>query len=691
MRAERNRFERRKVAAFRRVLTRTFSVLIAVLLSGAIPHVSLIRAQTSHTATITIDARKVENRISPLLYGQFLEFMYEGIKGGLHAELLRNRSFEEPANVLGLSRYWEQYPDNRNDDYGLAFHWDDDVAYPPQRKLKVDTGERETKEHSLRVEARNGVIKRHGFYQARIPVRGGLEYRGYLWLKSNDYTGAVAVALESDVNQGEVYASTEIKGVSGDWRKYEFTLRPTQNDPLARFVILFPQRGRVWVDQVSLLPGDVMPGGARHDVFEKIKAVKPAFIRWPGGNVAQDYRWLWGVGPRDERFTWANLSWKNEPEPSDFGTDEFILFSRAVGAEPSITVNVEGRGATVEEAAAWVEYCNGSATSKYGAMRAANGHPTPFGVKFWEVGNEIWGDWVRGHSDADTYARNYNRYSKAMRAVDPSIKLIAVGDNNMNWNRTVLRAAGQNIDYLAIHHYYGRSEMAGDPLNLMARPLFLERFYGQVDQLLREIVPGRPIKLAINEWGLDLPVERQYSMESALYGARLMNVFERRGDVVEMSAVSDLVNGWPGGIIQAGRQRLFVSPVYLVNLLYSENRGDERLTANVSSPAFDTSKEGKNVPHLDAVVSRTSDGRKIFIKAVNTNPSSALTTTINVQGALPGARAEIKTVTARSLATSNDFARPDAVFIRNTTARSGRSFVVILPKHSVTVISLDVR
>ena len=444
----------------------------------------------------------------------------------------------------------------------------------------------------------------------------------------------------------------------------------------------------MWVDQVSLMPGDAVPGGVRRDVFEKIKALKPAFIRWPGGNVAQDYRWLWAVGPRDERFTWTNLSWKNEPEPSDFGTDEFILFAREIEAEPSITVNVEGRGASVEEAAAWVEYCNGPATSKYGAMRAANGHATPFAVKFWEVGNEIWGDWVRGHSDAATYARNYIRYARAMRAIDPSIKLIAVGDNNMNWNRTVLRAAGENIDYLAIHHYYGRREMAGDQLNLMARPLFLERFYGQVEQLLHEIVPGGRIKLAINEWGLDLAVERQYSLESALYGARLMNVFERQGKLIEMSAVSDLVNGWPGGIIQANRHGLFISPIYLVNQLYSEYHGDERLAASVSSPTFDTSREGSNVPYLDAVASRTADGGNIFIKAVNTSPTSALTTTVKVHGAMPLGQAEITTVNAPSLSASNDFLRPDAVFITKTKLRGGQTFVVTLPKHSVSVISL---
>ncbi len=646
-------------------------------------------AQQTQRATISIDTRKVENRISPLLYGQFLEFMYEGIKGGLHAELIRNRSFEEAPNVIGLSRNWERYPDDRNDDYALAFHWDDQSAYPRQRRIKVDG---DTKDHALRVQAGDGVIQRHGIYQSRIPVRAGVEYRGYVWLRTTDYDGRVSVALESDLDQSQVHADADINQISkGDWRKYEFSLKPTLSDPLARFVILFPGKGQIWIDQVSLMPGDAAAGGVRRDVFEKIKLLKPAFVRWPGGNVAQDYRWLWGVGPRDERVTWSNLSWKNEPEPGDFGTDEFVMFSRAAGTEPSITINVEGRGATVEEAAAWVEYCNGPTTSKYGAMRAANGHPAAFGVKFWEVGNEIWGDWVRGHSNAETYARNYNRYAKAMRAVDPSIKLIAVGDNNMNWNRTVLREAGQNIDYLAIHHYYGRRESQGDPLNLMARPLFFERFYRDVEQLVRELVPGREIKLAINEWGLDLPTERQYSLESALYAARLMNVFERSGDIVEMSAVSDLVNGWPGGIIQAGRHSVFVSPIYLVNQIYNEARGDVRVNTVVSGPTFNSSVEGRNIPVLDATASRTSDGRKIFIKAVNTSPANSLAITITLNGMTPAPRAEVKTVTARSLTVANDFARPEVVYIEKRTVPVARQFVITLPKHSVSTITINVR
>ena len=621
----------------------------------------------AQTASITVDAGKVENRISPLLYGQFLEFMFEGVKGGLHAELLRNRSFDEPANVIGLPRNWERYPDDRNDDYALSFVWDDQRAYP-QRS--------ETTEHSLRVKAGEGVIQRHGIYQPRVPIRAGVEYRGYLWARTTDYEGRISVALESDVNLGEIHAAADLPITKGEWRKYEFTLKPVRTDPLARFAILFPGNGTVWIDQASLLPGDAAPGEVRRDVFEKIKLLNPAFIRWPGGNVAQDYRWLWGIGPRDRRVTWTNLSWRNEAEPSDFGTDEFIAFARAAGAEPSITVNVQSDAAKVAEAAAWVEYCNGPATTQFGSLRAANGHTAPFGVKLWEVGNEIWGDWVRGHSDAETYARNYNRYAKAMRAVDPSIKLIAVGDNNMTWNRTVLRAAGESIDYLAIHHYYGRHEAGDDPLNLMARPLFFERFYREVGQLLRELKLEGRVKLAINEWGLDLPTERQYSMEAALYGARLMNVFERSGELVEMSAVSDLVNGWPGGIIQAGRHNVFVTPIYLVNQLYNTHRGEMRLATTVNSPTFNTSREGANIPYLDATASRT--GNTIFIKAVNTNPTSSLTTTLNLQGAVGIGPAEVKTITA-------------PLKVETKSIAANRHLVITLPKASVSVITIKAR
>jgi hypothetical protein len=441
-------------------------------------------AQPAGTAAVRMDAGRVENRISPTLYGHFVEFMFEGIKFGLHAELLRNRGFEEPANAVGLPRHWDREPDDRNDS-DIHFRWDDSVSYPIGRGPAP-----ERVEHSLGVDLRADAGELRGLSQARLPIRQGVEYRGSIWIKNQTFEGQMRVVLEQDRSDGQSYAMKELPVVAdASWRRYAFALAPSRSDPLAKLAILFNGHGRLWLDQASLMPGDAVDG-IRRDVLEKVRALRPAFIRWPGGNVAQDYHWGWGIGPRDERPIWTNLSWANELEPSDLGTDEYVRLCRNVGAEPTI-------------------------------------------------------------------------------------ELIAVGDNDMDWNRTVLKLAGPHSDYLSIHHYYGLREMQGDTLNLMARPLYYERFYQQVAAVLRELVSGREIKLAINEWNTSLPVPRQHSMEAALYAARMMNVFERSGELVQMTAVSDLVNGWSGGVIQASRYAVFVTPTYLAVKLYNVLRGRE--------------------------------------------------------------------------------------------------------------------
>ena len=672
----------RAVSATRTVSPHQASPLaILLLLLAAVT--SSPRGQGSDHASIAIDAATVANRISPRLYGQFAEFMFENIKFGLHAELLRNRGFEEAADAIGLPRYWERDPDDRNDD-AIRFRWDDSVTYPPSRP----PGQQQV-EHSLRIELPVRDGRRRGIYQSRLPVRGGIEYQGSLWLRTWDFAGRLTAALEQDRTSGETYASVDLGRIAadGEWRQYRFTLRPAQADPLAKLALLLDGKGRVWIDQVSLMPGDAVDG-VRADVFERVKALRPAFVRWPGGNVAQDYHWRWGIGPRDQRPEWINLSWWNEREPGDFGTDEFIRFCRNLGAEPHLVVNVEGRGATADEAAAWVEYANGDPETPHGALRAKHGSPEPFDVRMWELGNEIWGDWVRGHSDADTYARNYMRYREAMLAVDPSLRFIAVGDNDMAWNRAVLRRAGAGIDYLAIHHYYGLSDAEREYANLMARPLFYERFYRDVARAIDELAPGRDIRLIVNEWNTALPVPRQHSMESALYGARLMNVFERSGDIVEMTAVSDLVNGWSGGIIQASRHDVFVTPTYLVMRMYNGRLGRDRLAATVSSPTFGSPAEGADIPVIDVVASRSADRRQIFVKAVNTSRDRTLKTIVTVIGAAVGADGIMETVTSNSLEAANSFRTPRAVTVRTTSFRSGREFTIELPPHSVSVLTL---
>jgi alpha-N-arabinofuranosidase len=179
-------------------------------------------------------------------------------------------------------------------------------------------------------------------------------------------------------------------------------------------------------------------------------------------------------------------------------------------------------------------------------------------------------------------------------------------------------------------------------------------------------------------------------MESALYGARLMHVFERSSPFVAMSAVSDLVNGWPGGIIQASRHGVFVTPLYHVNRLYGETRGLQRLRTEVRSPTFDSTREGKDVPVIDAVASRSADGQRVFVKLVNTSPAETIDARIDLRGVRVASDAEWAVLTAAALDVTNSFDAPDRVAPRREKIPAGNGFRVRLPKHSVTVITLSV-
>jgi alpha-N-arabinofuranosidase len=632
------------------------------------------------TSSMTVDARKIENSIGPGLYGQFVEVMFGGVDGALWDELIQNRRFEEQPNEIGLSRDWHREPDNRNHDPSVHFQWDSTVSYPGSNGG-----------HSMRIDVTGdqwNVTQRRGVNQSRILVRKDATYTGYLWLRVEKFDGFATVGLEKDCTDCQTYASADLFPKGSGWTKYPFTLKPDESDPLAKFSILVHGTGTVWIDQVSLRPGDDVDG-IRADVFQKIKDLRPSYIRWPGGNAAQNYHWMGGIGPRDQRPTWVNRAWWDEIESNDLGTDEFIQLCRALGTEPSITVNVEGDGATAEEAAAWVEYANGAPNTKYGSMRAANGHAEPYHVKYWEVGNEIFGKWEIGHTDAATYARNFNRYAAAMKAVDPSIRLIASG-SDIDWNRTLLQIAGSNIDQIAIHFYYGQEEMRGDVGNLLAHPLSFDRFYSQMREMLHQYAPDGHIHLNVNEWNTSLPVPAQHTMLSALYAGQILNGFERNGDLIASSAVSDLVNGWSGGIIQASRENLFVTPTYLVNKLYSDHLGTQRLATQVQSPTFDSTLEGKDIPVLDAIATRSADGKNIFVKAVNTDLQHGLRLDLHIDGVVLAPEAELDSVTAVSVDKENTFANPNAVSIRISSVSAANDFAVELPAESVSILTLQV-
>ncbi len=648
--------------------------------------------QDAVRATIRIDSTRVENHISPRMYAAFVEMMAEDVKRGLTAEMLLDRSLEDPVDYLGLPAHWQLEPDERNDNVAaIKFKQTADEAYP---RNDVATN---TANHALQLTLAPGDITdaRRGLSQGRLSLQAGRRYSGYFWAKRatvDGYDGQVRILLEQDVTDGQVYAQQIIPSLqAGDWQRYDFSLAPTSMDRFAKLTLLFDGHGVLFLDQLSLMPADAQTQ-VRPDVEAMVKSLRPSFLRWPGGNVAQDYHWQWGIGPRDLRPVWVNKAWSNAPEPDDFGTDEYLAFCERSGLQPSITVNVDGAGATPAEAAAWVEYANGPATSKYGAMRAGNGHPAPYGVRQWELGNEIFGGWVRGHVTAEAYAQRAVQYARAMRAVDPTLQLIAVGegvfDGSDAWNSTVARIAGKDIEFLAIHDYTSVAQNAKDPHPrdaMMARAGEFEANYRHMAGLLRGSSTNPTLKLIVNEWNLFYDAATIQSMEGAVYASRMMNGFERDGDIVEANAISDLLNGWVGGILQASRDRVYATPQYFAVKMYREHLGVDRLAAVTASPALPS-----GLAAIDAVATRSADGRSVFIKLSNADQHRGISTSVELHGVPGNSSAQVEMLTAATTASRNSFENPLQVHPVSSTISCAKACTVQMPPDSVAVLTVHV-
>ena len=176
--------------------------------------------------------------------------------------------------------------------------------------------------------------------------------------------------------------------------------------------------------------------GFRTDVIEAVKGLKPPLLRWPGGNFVSGYHFTDGIGPKDQRPRRTELAWHGE-ESNRFGTDEFMRYCELVDAEPYLCVNM-GTG-TMDEAAAWVEYCNGTGDTYWANQRRANGHEAPYGVKLWGLGNEVYGPWQIGQLSAEDYVKAARQYAKVMSWTDPSIELVSCGETGWSdWDRVVL-------------------------------------------------------------------------------------------------------------------------------------------------------------------------------------------------------------------------------------------------------------
>ena len=641
-------------------------------------------------ATIRVDVGRVLAHLDRNLYGHFTEHMGRCVYGGLWAEMLDNRKFNGPdLYEYGVVSPWQSVGRGA----GVRYSHDNTIYYAGRQSQRV------------MVQLDDGQL--HGVAQGPLVLQAGRRYHLRLVARQVGLSGPLRLALESQ--EGRLYVSHEWRCPEGDWQGCELTLTAPADDPLARLSITFAGMGTLWLGAASLMPADTIFGW-RADVVEAARGLRPALLRWPGGNFASAYHWQDGIGPRDRRPVRLDPAWEAW-EPNDVGTDEFIQLCRELQAEPYLCVNL-GSG-TAEEAAAWVEYCNGPADSPNGSLRAANGHPEPYGVRYWGVGNETYGNWQHGHVDAETYARRYVEFAQAMRAVDPGLVLVGVGAQDYEapgWTDAVLEIAGERMDYLSLHHYtpgYGPGELPLDhkpdhdalyPI-VVAGPERVAELLQDAGAALARHGLGGKVHVALDEWNTwvyphyEPGVAEPYLLRDGLYAAGMFNVFHRHGDLVKMGSLAQMVNVL--GAIYTTQAGLFTTPVYLANKLYVEHSGSESVETRVESPTFAVPAEAflparAQAPYIDAQATLTEDRRRLYLAVINRHRYEDIAAQIDVAGAkvLPQGRGH--ELNGPSALSGNSITNPDVVRVQPVPGfAAANRFIYTFPAHSVTVLELD--
>ncbi len=450
--------------------------------------------------------------------------------------------------------------------------------------------------------------------------------------------------------------------------------------------------------------------GFRKDVMDQIRKLGVPIIRYPGGNYVSGYNWLDGVGPKPDRPKVLDKAW-NTVQSNQVGTNEYMMWCKAVGTEPLMGLNL-GTG-TPEQAAALVEYCNVDQGTEWSDLRRKHGYPDPWGVKHWCLGNEMDGPWQIGHMSAAEYGEKAEDAARQMRMVDPSLQLIACGSSGpgmptyLEWDRQVLEECYQYVDGLSLHRYVGNTqdETGGDSSRYMAVNLSLDK---QIEETLAvcDMVQGRHrspkrLWLSFDEWNVwyrqrggdavnghhkEAPhlLEEIYNLEDALVVGGMVNTLLRHADRVKIACLAQLVNVIAP--IMTNHDGLFLQSIYYPyswGLAYASGTVLNVLT---ESPQYEVKGMGQ-VPYLDVVGTRAEDG-KVTLFILNRDLAKAHSVEVNWEGVAPGAVLASWTMTGDDLKAVNSFEAPRKVVPQplDKPASSGGKTKFEVPARSYSVV-----
>lgn len=443
--------------------------------------------------------------------------------------------------------------------------------------------------------------------------------------------------------------------------------------------------GGIFDEGSPLSDGD----GFRKDVLEAARGMHVSVLRWPGGNFSSGYNWKDGVGPRDQRPRRWDTAWQEE-ESNRFGTDEFIEYCRKLGAEPYICVNM-GTG-TMQEGADWVEYCNATTDTYWANLRRKNGHPEPYNVKYWALGNEVYGSWQAGHKNAADYAADALEFAKMMRWVDPSIKLVACGGPGVDWNFPVLEKLVEIVDYISLHHYGGSTDTAKEFGDAHAFEDQVRALDAVITAVMSRTDKKERVAIAVDEWniwfrswfhrGNNHMLEEVYNLRDALWIASGLNMFHRNCQTVKLADIAQLVNVIAP--IMTNQNGMVLQTIYYPLKVYADQCGDIALDALVQSDSFPGLPQ---VPYLDVSATTDAANKKFTLAVVNRHPSNDITANISIEGFKPQASGDIYEINGTNMDVTNTFADPNQVTAKTRRfANAAVNFAETFPAHSINVM-----
>lgn len=595
--------------------------------------------------------RIFEEPISPFIYGEFVEFLNDLIPG-MWAERIRDRSFE---GLTMPKMYYREEKDFPKTAWRKLVVLDGLFGYsnPPngaEVKFDLDRSRPFAGTQSARIHVSEIGSFLAGIAQDNVAVREGEKLLLELFLRGENLEGDVRVFIGREYGAyPDIYDQVAFDGVGGEWHRFEGELNSSVADSESVFAIVLDGPGTLWIDKVSLMPSNNI-GGWRCDVVEAVRSSKPGIIRFGGSSLIY-YDWRTGIGPREKRSPFLNRPWNNTEE-NDVGLDEFLRFCELVEAEPLICTN--SNSSTPAEIAQQVEYTNGPVDSEFGRLRAENGHPEPYGVKYWQIGNEQIGE---------EYEAGLLEYARAMKEVDPSIELLAAFPS-----QNIIDNLSSDLSFVCPHFY--------EPDMNLHRT--------EIDRLRAAIAasPTNPhLKLGVTEWNHtagNWGDQRAWlqTLENGLFVGRMLNHFQRNGDLIRIANRSNLVNSCFSGSIQTKPLDIYFTPAYYVQKLYSTMSGRSAIKVQAEDDKLDVSGT------MDC------DSKRIMLWVVNSK-SRAIESMIAVGEIGRPEFIRIFTITGPSPSAVNSFERKNNVVPVEQSVEPSETLTREFPPFSVTGMELS--